>query len=336
MFAPEPMGIAPLSTVWALAMQARGHEVTVVTAHPHYPEPIWPRRARPTRENLGGVRVLRLPSIPGRRSARERIVHELSLVGGLTAAMPVLPPADVIVSVSPSFGALAPAMLAARLRRIPWVLWLQDILPDGALATNVLPEGGLIEAARRFESFAYSEAARIVVIADSFADNLRAKGVPDTKMVRIYNPASMPVVPSPRERAPRDGPPVVMTMGNIGLSQNLAHTVRAFEQSPELAELDARLVIVGDGVQVGEVRAAISTDRVELTGVECERQLAERLAQVDLGLISQDYAGRDFNVPLEAHELHGLGCSDARRGSPGFRGRPDRQSSPGRVGDAKR
>ena len=36
---PEPSGIAPLSGVWARAMQARGHEVEVIAAHPHYPEP---------------------------------------------------------------------------------------------------------------------------------------------------------------------------------------------------------------------------------------------------------------------------------------------------------
>src|SRR5438045_1758786 len=56
---PEPTGIAPLSTVWAHAMRARGHDVEVVAAHPHYPEPVWGRPIRPRRELRDGVRVWR-------------------------------------------------------------------------------------------------------------------------------------------------------------------------------------------------------------------------------------------------------------------------------------
>ncbi len=83
-------------------------------------------------------------------------------------------------------------MLNARLRRTPWVLWLQDILPDGAAVTGILDEGTVLRLARRLERTAYNSAARIVVVSDSFAENLRAKGVPDAKITRIYNPATRP------------------------------------------------------------------------------------------------------------------------------------------------
>src|SRR5688500_944681 len=100
---PEPSGIAPLSGVWARAMQERGHDVTVVAAHPHYPEPLWGRVARPYRENREGVEVLRLPIWPGRRNALERVRQELSFVSWLGAIVPLLPPADAVVAVTPSF-----------------------------------------------------------------------------------------------------------------------------------------------------------------------------------------------------------------------------------------
>jgi len=38
---PVPTGIGPVSTVWAQAMRGRGHDVDVVSAHPHYPAPDW-------------------------------------------------------------------------------------------------------------------------------------------------------------------------------------------------------------------------------------------------------------------------------------------------------
>ena len=77
---PEPTGIAPLSTLWARGMAERGHDVTVVAAHPHYPEPAWGGAARPYRERRDGIPVIRLPLKVGRSSSRERLVQELSFV----------------------------------------------------------------------------------------------------------------------------------------------------------------------------------------------------------------------------------------------------------------
>jgi colanic acid biosynthesis glycosyl transferase WcaI len=293
---PEPTGIAPLSTVWAHAMRARGHTVEVVAAHPHYPEPVWGRRVLPGRELRDGIPVTRLPLWPGRGNTAQRLRQELTFTASLTAAAPLLGRPDVIVAVSPSFPALAPAMATATARRIPWVLWLQDILPDGAIATGLMNDGRLIRGLRRFELAAYRSAGRIVVISNSFADNLLGKGVPPNKIARIFNPATLPIQPeSVGERAIDDR--LVMTMGNIGHTQNLVHVTRAFESSAELAALGARFVMVGDGVAGQDVRAAIATDRVKVTGVVARDALEQYLRSAAVAVVSQQYDGLDFNVP---------------------------------------
>jgi colanic acid biosynthesis glycosyl transferase WcaI len=224
---PEPTGIAPLSTVWAAAMRERGHAVEVVAAHPHYPAPVWGTPVLPRRELRDGIPVRRLPLWPGRDSTLARLRQELTFTAALTAATPALGRPDVIVAVSPSFPALMPAMANARARRIPWVLWLQDILPDGASATGLLEDGAIIRASRKLERAAYRSAKRIAVISESFADNIRAKGVPDAKIARIFNPASQPIQRhSVADRQIDER--LVLTMGNIGHTQNLVHVTRAF------------------------------------------------------------------------------------------------------------
>jgi colanic acid biosynthesis glycosyl transferase WcaI len=295
-FAPEPTGIGPLTGAWARAMTGLGHDVEVVSAHPHYPEPRWGRRRTPYREEHEGVRVLRLPLWVGRASARERIRQELSYVGALTAALPALPTPDVIVAVSPSFPALGCAMVNARLRRVPWVLWLQDILPDGAAATGLLEDGPLLAWARAFERRAYTSAARIVTISDSFSENLAHKGVPARKLERIYNPASRPILPAPRDPGGIDGR-VVLTMGNIGHTQNLVAVTEAFQASEDLASRRAELVMAGDGIAGASVRAAIASERVRVTGVLDWGALEGELRRAAVALVSQRYKGRDFNVP---------------------------------------
>lgn len=303
---PEPSGIAPLSGVWARAMKARGHTVDVVAAHPHYPEPVWGRPLKPCREWRDGIRVLRLPLWIGRDSTAQRIRQESSFAAALTLAAPTLATPDVIVAVSPSFPALVPAMASARARRIPWVLWLQDILPDGAVSSGLVRAGCFIRVARRLERAAYCSAARIVVISDGFGENLRAKGVDAEKIVRSYNPASRPILEAPRDEAGID-PAIALTMGNIGFSQNLVSLTRAFEDSDELRGQNARFVLAGDGQSGNEVRAAIRTDRVRVTGMLDTDALERELRRAAVAVVSQGYDGVEFNVPSKLMNFMGYG-----------------------------
>jgi colanic acid biosynthesis glycosyl transferase WcaI len=186
------------------------------------------------------------------------------------------------------------------------VLWLQDILPDGATATGLLEDGALIRALRRFELAAYRSAARVVVISNSFAANLLAKGVPSERITRIFNPASLPVQAQAADARDVDDR-LVLTMGNIGHTQNLVHVTKAFESSSELAELGARFVLAGDGVAGDDVRAAITTDRVQVTGVVDRPTLEGYLQRAAVAIVSQQYEGQDFNVPSKLMNFMGYG-----------------------------
>ncbi len=305
---PEPTGIAPLSRVWVHAMCERGHEVEVVAAHPHYPEPVWGIRPLPYREIRDGAPIVRLPLWIGRETTSQRVRQELTFASALTLATPWLGAPDVIVAVSPSFPAIAPAMLNAWARRIPWVLWLQDILPDAATATGLLEHGLALRTARRFELAAYRAASHIVVLSDTFRENLVHKGVSDAKIARIYNPASKPVASEPRPIGAGE-PNVVLTMGNIGYSQNLEAMVRAFEGDQELAAVGARLVLAGDGMAGDAVRAAIGTDRVCVTGIIGEEALDRELERAAVALVSQHYEGAEFNVPSKLMNFMGQGLA---------------------------
>jgi colanic acid biosynthesis glycosyl transferase WcaI len=301
---PEPTGIAPLASVWARAMLAREHQIDVVAAHPHYPAPVWGNRWMPYRERRDGISVLRLPLWVGRDSAFERVRQEATYTAALAAAAPTLRRPDIIVAVSPSFPALVPAMGYARVRGIPWVLWLQDILPEGAVATGVVHQGAVLRAALRLERAAYRSASRIVVLSETFRENLVSKGVPPGKLCQIYNPATRRVRSLPR---PARVGGTVLTMGNIGYSQNLQAMVEAFEGSSALERAGATFVLAGDGVAGAKVRDAIRTNRVNVTGIVDEERLTKELSRASVALVSQHYAGAEFNVPSKLMNFMGEG-----------------------------
>lgn len=305
-YAPEPSGIAPLSTALARALSERGHRVNVVAAHPHYPAPLWGRRVSPYREERDGIEVLRLPLWIGRTTRRQRIRQELTYTAAHTLTTPLLPEADVVLAVSPSFPALVAAMANARMRRTPWVLWLQDILPEGATTTGIVKNNGvLLASARALERVAYAKAREIVVISQSFAQNLEAKGVDRRKISVIYNPAPGPDGRVAPERRPVPGR--VLCMGNIGHSQGLAQVVGAFQASEDLERLGAELRIAGEGVESNAVRAVITTRRIRMLGVLFD-ELEHELATASVGLVTQRADITEFNVPskLMNYMRHGL------------------------------
>jgi colanic acid biosynthesis glycosyl transferase WcaI len=282
--------MGPIATLWSHAMCDRGYVVDVVSAHPHYPGPLWGHRLFPYREVHDGIRVTRLPLWIGRGGGSARVREEATYAACASVAAVVVGSADVYVVVSPSFSALAPLIVNAGVRRRPWVLWLQDILPDAATTTGLLRESRLVRAARRLELAAYRRAERIVVISDTFTENLRAKGVPEEKIVRIYNPATRGFADQPRRL---EGTLRVLYVGNIGHSQGLERFVRAVERST----IDLKLVVIGTGERVGDVAREIRSPRVELRGLVDDAELDRELDAAHVALLTQRPDVVEFNVP---------------------------------------
>ena len=296
---PEPTGIGPVSTALAHELAGRGWRVQVVAAHPHYPEPAWGRAGRPYRETRDGIDVVRLPLWIGRETPGQRLRQELTYTAVLTAALPLLgpplmPKPDVVLSASPSFPALLPAMIQAGARRAAWVLWLHDLLPDGAGVTGQIAEGGAImRLSRRLERAAYRRADLIVTLSSPFVENLLAKGVPPGKVELVYDPATRPFPATVERREAGGGRLRIICMGNIGHTQGLAPLVAAFERS----SVDAELVITGTGVAAKEVAAEVRTDRVSMRGVVSDERLEHELRAAQIGLVTQAYDGTEFNLP---------------------------------------
>jgi colanic acid biosynthesis glycosyl transferase WcaI len=303
--------MGPIAALWAREMAARGHDVEVVAAHPHYPPDVWPQRLRPYREKRDGIRVLRLPLWIGHGTGFQRIREEFTYAVSAAAAAPFARRPDVIVAVSPAFLALAPTMVNAGIRRRPWVLWLQDILPDAAATTGLVGSGIAVHAARALERAAYRSAARIVVISDTFSENLRRKGVRPGRMTRIYNPATLDFG---RTAIPVQSRARILYMGNMGYSQGLADLVRGFQATDAVRV--AKLVIVGHGELAGEVRDAITSESVSMLGLVDRERLDAELRRASLGLVSQRADIEEFNVPSKLMTLMARGIPVLANVSP--------------------
>ncbi len=149
-------------------------------------------------------------------------------------------------------------------KRVPFIYNLQDIFPDSLAGTGLAKKGGALwKIGRVIENFTYRNADKIIVISEDFKKNIMAKGVPEEKIVVIYNWVDQnAVVDIPRsenklfDKYGLDRSKFYITYnGNIGLTQNmdmLLEVAKALE-----ANEDIQFVLVGNGAYLEQVQQII-------------------------------------------------------------------------------
>ena len=165
-------------------------------------------------------------------------------------------------STPPIQGALA--AIVKKLIRRPLVYNLQDIFPDSLAGTGLAKKDGFLwKIGRVIENFTYRNSDIIIVISQDFKKNIMAKGVPEDKIVVVYNWVDQNAVKSiPRSenklfaRYNLDPAKFYVTYnGNIGLTQNmdmLLEVAKALE-----ANEDIHFVLVGNGAYLDQVKQII-------------------------------------------------------------------------------
>ncbi len=258
-FAPEVTGIAPYTTAIAEGLAARGHEVEVLAGLPHYPgwREIPGYRGRPV-ERLGRATVRRIGHyVPHGHSMRGRLRMELSF-GRLVAARHWDSP-DVVLTVSPSLLAAGAVVAAARVRRVPSVVVVQDLYGKGAGETDALSAAAGVLT--RLERAILSAASRVVVIHDRFAATVASLGIPSHRISTVRNWTHVPdagVVDVAAVRAELGWSPdeiVVLHTGNMGMKQGLENVVEA-ARIADARGLRMRFSLVGGGNQHDQLVAS--------------------------------------------------------------------------------
>ena len=179
--------MAPFTTGLCEHLAAQGHQVTVVTAFPHYPEwRVWDgyRGSLHRGELINGVEVHRVVhSVPTRASSLvQRLGYDLSfalsslIVGLFTGAC------DIIYCSCPPPTVAFTAYLLGKIKRAPYAIKLTDLASDAALATGIMKPGFAITLARIFEGFIYRRALTVICLCRGFIDRLTSRGIDESKL----------------------------------------------------------------------------------------------------------------------------------------------------------
>ncbi len=252
-YAPEPFRIADICE----ALTAAGHEVTVVTGTPNYPEgEIYPGYQGTARrdEVLDGVRIHRCPIHPRKRGAIHRFWNYYSFVWASSRYLSKLNEDFDVIFVNQ----LSPVMMAEGALR--WakrhgkrcVLYCLDLWPESMTAGGIRPGSLVYRVFLGISRRIYQAADDILVTSRGFFPYFRdVLGIEDASLRYLpqYAESQFDSVP-PVEK--HTGPLAFLFAGNIGEAQS----VETIVETARLLKDDSRVHfrIVGDGIRLDACR----------------------------------------------------------------------------------
>lgn len=300
-YAPELTGIGPYAAQLAEHWAASGAETHVLTGMPHYPswrtEPEYRGVWRAEEERSGVTVHRRRHYVPPRQSALSRATFEASVLAHGLVAPPAVR-ADAVISQMPSLaGGILGARLARR-HRVPYVPVVQDLMGAAAAQSGIRGGGRAAAVASRAERYALRAASLVGVIHESFVPRVTAYGV-DPGRIRLV-PNWSHVQASSADRAAtrarlgwREGTPVVLHSGNMGLKQGLEVLVDAARIAPGI-----RIVLMGDGNQREALLArAAGLPNLDFLPAAGPDEFTDVLAAADVLAVTQRASVLDMSVP---------------------------------------
>lgn len=254
------------ATRWVKA----GHEVTVITCAPNFPEGKlyagYRNRWRQV-ENVDGIRVLRVKTyITANSGFARRTLDYLSFMfsgwfNGLFEARP-----DVVVASSPQFFCACAGWALALCKRRPFVFELRDLWPASITAVGAMDTNLAIRLLEKVELFLYRRAAAIVAVTRSFRDDLVRRGIPRHKIHVVINGVDLErYAPQPRDPAlarefDLDGRFVAGYVGTHGMAHALPKVLEAAAQLS--ARDDIALFFAGSGAEREHVERLVAEQKL--------------------------------------------------------------------------
>lgn len=226
---PEPFAIADVCE----GLAAMGHEVTVLTGTPNYPDgdiyPGYEKGAKGSQER-NGVHIRRVKIVPRGREIWQRVINYYSFsTAAKREALKIRGDYDVVLSFQTSPVMMArPALAYGKKNGVPVLMWCQDLWPESLTAGNIKRTSLIYKAYARVSRDIYEAADTLAVTSTNFADYYREVLGMDRETVYLPQYAE-DIFAGDAERRPEYDPAKInLTFaGNVGAAQAVNTLVEA-------------------------------------------------------------------------------------------------------------
>lgn len=251
-FWPENFRVTDL----AVALQGRGHKVTVLTGKPNYPSgEFFPEFIEDPKKfaHFQDIDIIRVPMAPRHTGSVRLFINYVSFVLGASLWGPARLKQhdfDAIFVFGPSpITAALPAILLGKLKNTPVLFWVLDLWPETLKAVNAVRSPFILRLVGYLASFIYNHCTLVLGQSHAFLKNIQ-KYCNDERKIKYFPswaeslPDATQIKAAP-EIPPEDGSFDIIFSGNIGEAQDMPALLGA----AELLKNDPKIrwIIIGDG-----------------------------------------------------------------------------------------
>ena len=262
----------------AVELTKRGHEVTVLTGLPNYPEGKIHKDFgffKRTREIFKGVDVIRTWLVPRGKGGGIRLFlnyFSWAFFASLRAlSLSFQNRFDVILVHEPSpITQGFPAIIVKKIQKIPLHFWVLDLWPESLTSAGGIKNKYVLSIFTKMVKYIYNNSDKILISSKGFKESILAKGDYKNKLVYFPNWAEDTILKGnsnfPIPELPKGLK--ILFAGNIGVAQD----VNSITQAALLLKdkKDIHFVFIGDGRSKSSLEDFVSenslTDTVHFLG----------------------------------------------------------------------
>ncbi len=307
-FFPETIGIGLYTTEMCEYLKCAGHDVTVFTSFPYYPD--WKikegyKNKLFMNEDYQGIKIRRsYVYVHHKVTLKTRVLHESSFIISALFNLFFSDKPELLITVSPPLGLGLVALAISKIKGIPFIFHIQDLQPDVAVELGMLKNKSMLRLLYGIEKLIYRKAARISVIGRKMKERVIAKGINEEKVFYFPNWVDtdyikpMPKINKFRELYKIVDKFIVLYSGNIGIKQGLDVVLEVAKQTKDNKNII--YVIVGNGARREELICKyerLGLENMIFLPLQPKEIFPHVLAAADVSLVPQQKKTKDVFMP---------------------------------------
>ena len=295
----------------------KGVEVTVITCAPNFPKgKVFDgyKNKLYQKEIVDGIKVVRVWSyMSANKGAVKRILDYMSfMISAFIVGLFIR--TDIIVATSPQFFTAIAGRWLSFWKQTPWIMEVRDIWPESIKAVGAMKEGLVIRFFEYLEKRMYKSAQKIVVVTDSFKDQLiKNHKVNSSKIAVIKNGINLDLfTPQAKNKKLLNELSLnnKFVIGYIG-THGMAHALDfIFKSTQKITDSRIHFLFVGGGAMKNELeqlKSDLNLRNITMVNQVSKNEIKEYISIIDAGLVNLKKSDTfKAVIPSKIFELAGM------------------------------
>ena len=273
----------------------QGADVTVITCFPNFPQgKVYEgyKNRFIQKEVVDGIKVIRTWSyITSNAGFLKRTLDYISFAF-MSFWFSLFIKTDIIIGTSPQFFVALSAYCSSTVKRKKWIMEVRDLWPESIKAVGAMKDGRMFRLLERLELRLYRSANKVVVVTDTFKENISSRGIPKEKIFVVKNGVDLTKYVARghakelKQKLDLDGKFIISYLGTHGMAHKLDFILQSASQTDNT---NIHYLLIGDGAKKAELvqmKEKLKLENVSMLPPVSKDEIVDYIDLSDVALVN--------------------------------------------------